>query len=226
MNLCLFQAITSEVDQNTVETAFLESLEKKTRERVRLYRTRQPPEKGEPESYPLDHNHTHFLLLQDEFGDGDRKWKDHFNGRFRADLILPMRAQIEQESRKLTQQGRSKYCTRSTITIRQSIYTCIYISVLAFMIPIVQILVEGGVSSILTVCESIEAQTPVIVITVRHLMCDWRNILFILYIAFKGTGRAADLIAHEYKQLYVQEELRTLERYDRIAEHPITFKNL
>ncbi|CAF1266794.1 unnamed protein product [Rotaria sordida] len=76
----------------------------------------------------------------DNFEEGDRHWKAKFVDRLRADLILPMRAQIEQESRKVTQQGQT------------------------FMIPIVQILVEGGVSSILTVCESIKAKTPVIVI--------------------------------------------------------------
>ncbi|CAF4040031.1 unnamed protein product, partial [Rotaria sordida] len=108
----------------------------------------------------------------DNFKEGDRQWKAKFVDRLRADLILPMRAQIEQESRKVTQQGQTD------------------------MIPIVQILIEGGVSSILTVCESIEAKTPVIVID--------------------GTGRAADLIAHEYKLLY-GEQIRSRKQYEKIA---------
>ncbi|CAF3676523.1 unnamed protein product [Rotaria socialis] len=133
---------------NTIDKVNIEKSSERSEQNVRLYRVRQPPEKGEPESYPLDHNHTHFIILQDEFGEGDRKWKSKFKENVRADLILPIRAQIEQESRTIKRQGQK------------------------YKIPIVQILVDGGVSSILTVCESIAAGTPVIVIAVRYFTYD------------------------------------------------------
>ncbi|CAF4675706.1 unnamed protein product [Rotaria sp. Silwood1] len=107
--------------------------------RVCLYRLRKPLEKEKPETYPLDHNHTHFLMLQDEFGDDDIKWKNESGATYRANLILNLRAKIEEESRKITNQGQT------------------------YLIPMVQILVEGGVTAILTVCESVVRQTPVIV---------------------------------------------------------------
>ncbi|CAF1577462.1 unnamed protein product [Rotaria sordida] len=47
----------------------------------------------------------------DNFKEGDRQWKAKFVDRLRADLILPMRAQIEQESRKVTQQGQTAILT-------------------------------------------------------------------------------------------------------------------
>ncbi|CAF4396515.1 unnamed protein product [Rotaria socialis] len=164
---------------NTIDKVNIEKSSERSEQNVRLYRVRQPPEKGEPESYPLDHNHTHFIILQDEFGEGDRKWKSKFKENVRADLILPIRAQIEQESRTIKRQGQK------------------------YKIPIVQILVDGGVSSILTVCESIAAGTPVIVIA--------------------GSGRAADLIANEYRFLYKQ-KIRSKECYEKILNDKETFQ--
>ena len=120
MNLYTSQLTTAIDDQKDID--FVSRLSKQSQERVRLYRTRQPPEKGEPESYPIDHNHTHFLLLEDEFEDGDKKWRDAVKHPFRADLILSMRAQIEQESRKITQQGRSKDNIGLIMTICLSIF--------------------------------------------------------------------------------------------------------
>ncbi|CAF1523283.1 unnamed protein product [Adineta ricciae] len=167
-------------DEKRTYDTFSHRLKKTNEQRVRLYRMRHPPEKGEAETYPLDHNHTHFLLLADQFGPGEMKWRNATKAAFRADLILPIRAQIEQASRVVTQQGHE------------------------FKIPIVQILIEGGTSSILTVCESINAQTPVILVT--------------------GTGRAADFIAHQYKCLYGQKDPRSMELYDEIANDGITFE--
>ena len=132
-----------------------------SQERVRLYRTRFPPE-SETESYPLDPNHTHFLLLEDQFGASDKKWRNAFcnEQRLRADLILPLRTKIEQESRKISQQGRGTAALFGNCSYRYIVYFS------AYTIPIVQILVDGGVSSILNVSESIKAGTPIIVIDV------------------------------------------------------------
>jgi len=57
-------------------------------------------------------------MLEDEFGeDDDRKEKPEYRDILRVDLILNRRAQIEQESRKITNQGQSKDCkNKSTIT--------------------------------------------------------------------------------------------------------------
>ncbi|CAF1536698.1 unnamed protein product [Rotaria sordida] len=119
------------------------TFEKKAKDRVRLYRTRQPSDKEKPETYPLDHNHTHFLMLQDEFKENDdRDQKPEYRHVFRINLILDLRAEIENESRKITNQGQT------------------------YSIPIVQILVNGGASSILTVYASVNRNTPVIVIQV------------------------------------------------------------
>lgn len=83
--------------------------EKRTKQRERLYRTRQTSDKEKPETHPLDHNHTHFLMLQDEFGEEDnRREKPENRYALRTDLILNLRAQIEEESRKITSQGQSK----------------------------------------------------------------------------------------------------------------------
>jgi hypothetical protein len=79
------------------------------KKRIRLYRMRQPSKKEKPETYPLDHNHTHFLMLQDQFGDDDVKWRDETGTAYRADLILNLRAQIEEESRKIPNQGQCKF---------------------------------------------------------------------------------------------------------------------
>ena len=82
---------------------------KSRKERERLYRTRRPRKREKPETYPLDHNHTHFLMLQDEFGeDDDRDEKPEYRDLFRISLMLDLRAQIEEESRKVLSQGQSK----------------------------------------------------------------------------------------------------------------------
>lgn len=83
---------------------------KQSKQRERLYRTREFSDKNKRQSYALDHNHTHFLLLEDKFGDnGDIQVKTADGEVLRTDLILKLRAQIERESRKITSQGQSQY---------------------------------------------------------------------------------------------------------------------
>lgn len=96
-------------EKKPADPEFLSQLEKRSQKRIRLYRTRLVKDEGESESYPLDHNHTHFILLDDQFGEGDKEWRAKCKKPLRADLILRMRAQIEQESRKVTQQGKRKF---------------------------------------------------------------------------------------------------------------------
>lgn len=58
-------------------------------------------------------------MLQDEFGEYDEKRKkSDYRNLLRVDLIIDIRAQIEEESRKITTQGQSK------ITI--SYHYCLY----------------------------------------------------------------------------------------------------
>ncbi|CAF1186544.1 unnamed protein product [Rotaria sp. Silwood1] len=77
-----------------------------------------------------------------------------------------------------------------------------FLIIFGYAIPIVQILANGGASSILTVCQALQQGTPVIVI--------------------EGTGRAADEIALIYKYLYgnhpVQhEEQRSIAAYNEAS---------
>jgi hypothetical protein len=73
----------------------------------KLYRNRFPIRGKPPETCPIDPNHTHFILLDDLCGPEDKEWKKHGFG-VRSDLILNLRAQIEQEARKLNHHGQSK----------------------------------------------------------------------------------------------------------------------
>ena len=79
-----------------------------SKERERLYRARQPFDDEKPETYPLDHNHSYFLMLEDEFGDNENKWRDQCGTSCRIDLVLNIRAEIENESRNITIDGQSK----------------------------------------------------------------------------------------------------------------------
>ncbi|CAF0967570.1 unnamed protein product, partial [Didymodactylos carnosus] len=96
----------------------------------------------------LEPNHTHFLL----FDDGDVK----------ADNVLNQRGEIEKYSRRI------EIDNEKTKDIEQSIKEY-------GRVPIVMVLVEGGPSSIKTICKALESGTPLVVI--------------------KESGRAADLIA-------------------------------
>ncbi|CAF1054224.1 unnamed protein product [Rotaria sordida] len=83
------------------------------------------------------------------------------DGQPNADTILPLRAEIE------------KYCRNRSIDTATD-------GAIESLIPIVMVLVEGGLSSIRTICEALDSNTPVVVI--------------------KESGRVADLIAelHTY----------------------------
>ncbi|CAF4070734.1 unnamed protein product, partial [Rotaria sordida] len=88
------------------------------------------------------------------------------DGQSNADAVLPLRAEIE------------KYCrntSRDTATD----------GTIESLIPIVMVLVEGGLSLIRTICEALDSNTPVVVI--------------------KESGRVADLIA-ELHTCYTESE--------------------
>ncbi len=59
------------------------------------------------------------------------------------------------------------YARRTYIeqTVEGSVYT---------LIPIVMVLVEGGPSSIKTICEALDSTTPVVVVKVRTMYCTWK----------------------------------------------------
>ncbi|CAF1237716.1 unnamed protein product, partial [Didymodactylos carnosus] len=120
------------------------------------------------ESCSIDLNHTHYLLLDDGNGSGS-EWRAKFPknvANCRADLILKLRAEIEGEASLTISQGQRH------------------------KVPVIQILAEGGASSVKTVCEALKTGTYLIVI--------------------EGTGRAADLIAEEYRFLYKDKSELTL----------------
>ncbi|CAF1053216.1 unnamed protein product [Rotaria sp. Silwood1] len=105
--------------------------------REKLYRNGVPQDN--PQTYPLDPNHTHFILLDDRCGAGDEKWRKK-RYSVRADLTIQLRTEIEREAR-YSSHYRQNYNT-----------------------PIIQILIGGGRSSLLTVIEAVTHETPVIVV--------------------------------------------------------------
>lgn len=180
------------------------------KDRVRLYRVRETQEESDPESFLLDHNHTHFILLKDQYDSSENGWSYDMNCR--ADLTVPLRARIEEESRKQHQQGHGK---KSMTINHDAIFEELQFS--DYEIPIVQILIEGGPSSILTVCAAIKARTPVVLVEVRDYICLSNIFELQLWstVNLKGSGRAADLIASKYKYLYGAEQSRSQESYDK-----------
>lgn len=135
-----------------------------TRERVadfeKLYRNRLPIKSESRTSWPIDPNHTHFILLDDGLDpNGTHRGKD--DHLIRADLTLQLRAEIEQAARKFNKQGQSKRLSPFILSTDFSLRKIVH------KIPIVQLLIEGGPSSVLTVYESVKQRTPVIVIQVR-----------------------------------------------------------
>ncbi|CAF1379477.1 unnamed protein product [Rotaria sp. Silwood1] len=88
------------------------------------------------------------------------------DGQPNADTVLSLRAEIE------------KYCRNTCIDTDTD-------GTVESLIPIVMVLVEGGPSSIRTICEALDSNTPVVVI--------------------KESGRAADLIA-ELHACYTESE--------------------
>ncbi|CAF1313817.1 unnamed protein product [Didymodactylos carnosus] len=159
------EAVTSTILDLTIEN---------TVSRVKSYNNRKPDHEIE-EGCDIDPNHTHFILLDDGYppkgkneGEDWRKFYPKEQANCRADLILNMRAEIEQEAAMMPGE--------------------------AIKIPIIQVLTEGGASSILTICNALEKNTPVIVI--------------------KDSGRAADTIAALHKLLYGVETDRFLKIYE------------
>ncbi|CAF0982195.1 unnamed protein product, partial [Didymodactylos carnosus] len=150
-------------------------IQKDELDRIRFYRERESYQKEE-DGCTLDPNHTHFILLDDGWEYPSHKvtndkcikcdecicWAQHYNAKFRSDLILSLRAAIEKEARE----------------DREHNYT----------VPIVQILANGGPSTILTVVEALKRETPVIIID--------------------GTGRAAE----EIKKQYCEECNKTMKK--------------
>ncbi|CAF3552086.1 unnamed protein product [Rotaria sp. Silwood1] len=88
------------------------------------------------------------------------------DGQPNADTVLPLRAEIEKYSRNTSIETTTDGAVES-------------------LIPIVMVLVEGGPSSIRTICEALDSNTPVVVI--------------------KESGRAADLVA-ELHACYTESE--------------------
>ncbi|CAF5002219.1 unnamed protein product [Rotaria sp. Silwood1] len=78
------------------------------------------------------------------------------DGQKTADTVLRLRAEIEKHSRITNLSNTANNAVKS-------------------LIPIVMVLVEGGISAIQTICEALKCDTPVVVI--------------------KNSGRAADLVA-------------------------------
>ncbi|CAF0828525.1 unnamed protein product [Didymodactylos carnosus] len=91
-------------------------------DRVKLYRDRKRNSEEE-EGCSLDPNHTHFILLDDGYGQHKRVTCENWK---------------KQQAHKVTDKDQD--------------------------VPIVQILAEGGSSSIMTICESPNCGTPVIII--------------------------------------------------------------
>ena len=126
----------------------------------KLYRNRLPIKSESLTSWPIDPNHTHFILLDDGGGPNNKDGgKDKHS--VRADLTLQLRAEIEQAARTFNKQGQSKRLSPFAVSIELSLRKIVH------KIPIVQLLIEGGPSSVLTVYESVKQRTPVIVIQVR-----------------------------------------------------------
>ncbi len=69
------------------------------------------------------------------------------DGQTSADSVLPLRAEIEKCSRQVNSETQTE-------------------GTLETLIPIVMVLVEGGPSSIRTICQALESNTPVVVVKV------------------------------------------------------------
>ncbi len=69
------------------------------------------------------------------------------DGQPKADSVLPLRAEIEKCSQHVNIEARTEGAVET-------------------LIPIVMVLVEGGPSSIKTICQALESNTPVVVVKV------------------------------------------------------------
>lgn len=83
---------------------------------------------------------------------------------------------------------------------------------------------NGGPSTILTVCEALKHKTPVLAIEVRNKYWLCLRIKYALFDIFQGTGRAADLVASEYEFLYGSDKERSVGKYEE-AKVNEKFKN-
>jgi hypothetical protein len=77
-----------------------------TEDYERLYRIRFPTQ-DEPESWPMDPNHTHFILLDDMCGLNDDQWRKK-NDPIRSNLGIQLNFRIEQEARRISNHGLCK----------------------------------------------------------------------------------------------------------------------
>ncbi|CAF3943375.1 unnamed protein product [Rotaria sordida] len=136
-----------------------ESNTKRTRSFIRDYQKRKD------HSVPMDNDNQYvvrdYIVEEKKAGQCDLEPNHtHFllfdDGKENPDAVLPLRAEIEKHSRY----------TNLENTIEEAVES---------PIPIVMVLVEGGRSSIETICQALEWNTPVVVI--------------------KDSGRAADLVA-------------------------------
>jgi hypothetical protein len=69
------------------------------------------------------------------------------DGQIKADNVLQLRAEIESRSRQVNTDAETEGTTETQI-------------------PIVMVLVEGGPSSVRTICQALESNTPVVVVKV------------------------------------------------------------
>ncbi|CAF4761841.1 unnamed protein product [Rotaria sp. Silwood1] len=136
--------------------------------RERLYRTWQLPVEEIPKTFPLDHNHTHFLMFNVDPHSVDPQ--DDIN------RLVRLRTEFEENLQINTKYGQP------------------------YVIPIVQILIGGNISSITSVCTAIRRKIPVIAIT--------------------GTSGVADLIIHEYRYLYGENQIRSEDEYENARQQP------
>ncbi|CAF3729787.1 unnamed protein product [Rotaria sp. Silwood1] len=136
--------------------------------RERLYRTWQLPVEEIPKTFPLDHNHTHFLMFNVDPHSVDPQ--DDIN------RLVRLRTEFEENLQINTKYGQP------------------------YVIPIVQILIGGNISSITSVCTAIGRKIPVIAIT--------------------GTSGVADLIIHEYRYLYGENQIRSEDEYENARQQP------
>ncbi|CAF3834999.1 unnamed protein product [Rotaria sordida] len=133
-----------------------------------LYQTRQRSDEQESNDFPLDHNHTHFLIFNLD--------SDLVASQADTNWFTRLQIEIEEKLGKITQHGQSNF------------------------IPVIQILFGDNISSIASVCESIKREIPVIVIT--------------------DTGITADLIVHEYHNLYGENQDRLEVEYENAMQKP------
>ncbi|CAF3571534.1 unnamed protein product [Rotaria sp. Silwood1] len=90
----LIQKRSSESNSKRNSTSV--SMDDREINREKLYRNGVPQDN--PQTYPLDPNHTHFILLDDRCGAGDEKWRKK-RYSVRADLTIQLRTEIEREAR-------------------------------------------------------------------------------------------------------------------------------